>query len=208
MQFGSVYSGSVVSTLQNVAIRKRSVRQEQILDGLIGLFLAEGFGAFSMADLAERLQCSKATLYELADSKEQLIAVVLRTFFRRATDQVEADLALVTDPVERIQAYLSAIGRALAPAGPAFYADLQSFTPAREIYAQNTAIAADRVRQLVQEAGPGDRSIDAAFLAAVAAQTMGAIQTGELAERTGLDDAAAYAQLGAVIVRAITDPTG
>ena len=33
---------------------------------------------FSVADLAERLQCSKATLYDLADSKEQLIAAALR----------------------------------------------------------------------------------------------------------------------------------
>lgn len=187
-----------------MAIRKRSVRQEQILDGLIELFLAEGFGGFSMADLAERLQCSKATLYELADSKEQLIAVALRTFFRRATDQVEAELARVDDPVRRIDTYLSAIGRALEPAGAAFYDDLQAFAPAREIYSQNTAFAAERVRQLVQSAAPRRRAVNADFIAAIAAQAMESIQTGELRDRAGLDDADAYRQLAALIVSAVS----
>ena len=187
-----------------MAIRKRSVRQEQILDGLIELFLSEGFGAFSVADLAERLQCSKATLYDLADSKEQLIAVVLRTFFRRATDQVEAELAPVTDPVQRIDAYLSAIGHALEPATRAFYDDLQELAPAREIYSQNTAFAANRVRQLVQDAAPHRRAVNADFIAAIAAGAMESIQTGDLRERTGLDDAEAYRQLAALIVGAVS----
>lgn len=201
-----MYSSSVLSTLQNVASRnpRRSVRQEQILDGLIDLFLAEGFAVFSVADLAERLQCSKATLYDLADSKEQLIAAALRTFFRRATDQVEADLASVDDPVQRIDAYLSAIGRALQPAGAAFYDDLQAFAPAREVYSRNTAFAADRVRELVQEAAPERRTVDADFIAAVAAQAMESIQTGDLRERTGFDDAEAYRQLAALIVSAVS----
>ena len=183
---------------------RRSVRQEQILDGLIDLFLAEGFAVFSVADLAERLQCSKATLYDLADSKEQLIAAALRTFFRRATDQVEADLASVDDPVQRIDAYLSAIGRALQPAGAAFYDDLQAVAPAREVYSRNTAFAADRVRELVQEAAPERRTVDADFIAAVAAQAMESIQTGDLRERTGFDDAEAYRQLAALIVSAVS----
>lgn len=187
-----------------MAIRKRSPRQEQILDGLIALFLAEGFARFSVADFAERLQCSKATLYELADSKEQLIAVALRTFFRRATDQVEADVATVSDPIQRIDAYLSAIGRALEPAKEAFYEDLQKFAPAREIYSQKTALAAERVRQLVQDAAPKGRIVNADFIAAVAAQTMEAIQTGDLRERTGLADAQAYRQLAALIVGAVS----
>lgn len=183
---------------------RRSPRQEQILDGLVGLFLAEGFADFSMADLADRLQCSKSTLYDLADSKEQLIAVVIRTFFRRSTAQVESELATVTEPIERIKAYLSAISRALAPATPAFYGDVQDFGPAREIYSQNTMVAADRVGQLVQEAA--ERPVDAAFLAAVAATTMEAIHSGAINERTGLDDAAAYERLTGLLVAAVTGP--
>lgn len=45
----------------------------------------------------------------------------------------------------RIGTYLEAISAELAPASSAFFADLDMFTPAREIYAHNTAIAARRV---------------------------------------------------------------
>ena len=109
-----------------------SARRAQILDGLVALFLETGFREFSLEDLAERLQCSKSTLYAVAPSKEQLIATVVRAFFRGATERVEARLALETDPVGRIRAYLEAISAELAPASTAFFADLDAFSPARD----------------------------------------------------------------------------
>ena len=51
-------------------------------------------------------------------------------------------------------AYLTAVAAALAPAGPAFHRDLDSFGPGREIYERNTALAADRVRELIATASP------------------------------------------------------
>jgi AcrR family transcriptional regulator len=95
-----------------------------VLDGLIELLLTDGFLVFSIEELATRLQCSKSTLYLVAPSKEQLIAAVVRAFFRRATDRVETRLAAELDPVRRIGTYLEAISIELAPASPAFFADL------------------------------------------------------------------------------------
>ncbi|MGN0066022.1 MAG: TetR/AcrR family transcriptional regulator, partial [Nocardioides sp.] len=65
--------------------RRRSARLDQLVDGLVELFLAEGFLPFSLEDLAVRLKCSKSTLYSLAPSKEQLFVTVVRNYFRRAT---------------------------------------------------------------------------------------------------------------------------
>jgi AcrR family transcriptional regulator len=65
-----------------------AARRTEILEGLIELFLAEGFSRFNLDDLATHLQCSKSTLYVVAPSKEQLITAVVRAFFRRATDQL------------------------------------------------------------------------------------------------------------------------
>src|SRR3954471_20050443 len=126
-------------------------RQAQLLDQLEELFLAEGFARFTLDDLALRLRCSKSTLYALAGSKEQLAHRVVKHFFRKATAAVEADTVTEGDPARRVTAYLSAVARALAPAGPAFHRDLDSFPPGREVYERNTAAAAERVRQLIDD---------------------------------------------------------
>ena len=131
-------------------------RQAELLDQLEALFLAEGFARFTLEDLAVRLRCSKSTLYALAGSKEQLAARVIRHFFRKATDAVEARRSPRRDPALRVTAYLSAVAAALAPAGPAFHRDLDAFGPGREVYERNTALAADRVRELIADGrGPG-----------------------------------------------------
>ena len=116
-------------------------RQAELLDQLEALFLAEGFARFTLDDLAVRLRCSKSTLYTLAGSKEQLAHRVVKHFFRKATDAVEAQTGQETDPGLRVVAYLSAVARALAPAGAAFHRDLDAFPPGRETYERNTALA-------------------------------------------------------------------
>ena len=185
-----------------------SDRQAEILDGLVELFLAEGFLSFSIDDLAVRLQCSKSTLYTLASSKEQLITAVVRAFFKRATDHVEQQLAAESDPIGRIGTYLEAISTALSPASSTFIADLDAFAPAREIYLRNTAIAARRVQQLVRDASGGGHAIDAAFIGAVAATVMESIQRGEIETMTSLTDADAYQLLSELIVAGVAGSRG
>src|ERR1700712_745269 len=84
-------------------------RQAELLDQLEQLFLAEGFAGFTLEDLAVRLHCSKSTLYALADSKEQLALRLVRHFFRKATDAVEAHAVQEEDPGLRVVAYLTAV---------------------------------------------------------------------------------------------------
>lgn len=176
-------------------------RREALIGRLMEVFLDRGFAELSVADLAALLRCSKSTLYTVAPSREQIIAAVVRAFFRRATERVEAVLGSPADPRERVGAYLRAISAELAPASPAFFADLDAFAPAREIYKRNTAFAVRRVRGLVREAAPGT---DAAFAGAVAGQVMESIHRGEIKAQTGLDDSAAYAALASLIVARMT----
>ncbi|TDD93317.1 TetR/AcrR family transcriptional regulator [Actinomadura rubrisoli] len=176
-------------------------RREDLVERLIEVFLDRGFAELSVAELAAVLRCSKSTLYTVAASREQIIVTVVRAFFRRATSRVEAALDGSADPRERVGAYLRAISGALAPASPAFFADLDAFAPAREIYKRNTRFAVERVRGLVREASPG---ADAAFVGAVAGQVMESIHRGEIKAQTGLDDSAAYAALASLIVARMT----
>jgi AcrR family transcriptional regulator len=181
-------------------------RQAELLDQLEALFLAEGFARFTLDDLAERLRCSKSTLYALAESKERLAVRVVKHFFRKATDAVESQTVTVADPALRVTAYLSAVARALAPAGPAFHRDLDSFAPGREVYERNTALAADRVRELIAEgvARGRFRDVHPALIADTVTTLMFRIGRGDTARATGLDDAAAYRELAALLLHGIT----
>ncbi|MEU5990192.1 TetR/AcrR family transcriptional regulator [Spirillospora sp. NPDC047418] len=178
-------------------VTRAARRREALIGRLMDVFLDRGFAELSVADLAALLRCSKSTLYSVAASREQIIAAVVRAFFRRATGRVEAALDADAEPGERVGVYLRAISEELAPASPAFFADLDAFAPAREIYKQNTGYAVERVQGLVREAS-GDA--DAAFVGAVAGQVMESIHRGEIKARTGMDDSAAYAALASLIV--------
>jgi len=184
------------------AATRGPARREALLDELVDLFLAEGFASFTLDELARRLHCSKSTLYAVAGSKEQLVVAVVRRFFARATQAVESRAADPVDHRERIEAYLLAVSEQLRPAGAAFFTDLAAFPPAAEVYARNTRTAARRVQQLVDEgvAAGTIRPVHASFVGAAVAQVMGAIHSGAISAETGLDDAAAYAELAALVV--------
>src|SRR5690349_12510713 len=140
-------------------------RQIRLFDELLELMLAEGFGHLTLDEIAARLRCSKTTLYALASSKDELVRRVTVHFFKRATITVETSLARTGNPRDRVAAYLTAVGAELAVASEAFMADMNAFAPAREVYEANTAAAAERVRQLIEEGVTAGafRSVNAAF---------------------------------------------
>ncbi|MFF0496651.1 TetR/AcrR family transcriptional regulator [Nocardia aobensis] len=180
-------------------------RRTQLFDALVDLFLTEGFAHLTLDEIASRLRCSKSTLYTLAGSKEQLVRAATVHFFRRATDDVELRIATTTGARERIIAYLSAVGTVLGAASQQFMTDLDAFAPAREVYEQNTRLAARRVRELVDDgvAAGEFREVHAAFAADLAATMMVRIQQGGVRTETGLDDADAYRELATILTTGI-----
>jgi AcrR family transcriptional regulator len=185
--------------------RRLTNRQADLRDALVELVLAQGFGQLTVDQVAAELKCSKRTLYALADSKEQLAVLAVRHFFRRSTDQVEAAIARTRAPARRVTRYLEAVAEALRPASRAFRDDLAHFRPAAEIYEQNTAAAAQRVRELIDDGTRAGafRQVPAAFVAEVVTATMRRITSGEIRAATGLTDAQAYTELAQLVVAAI-----
>ncbi len=183
--------------------------RRQLLDELIELFLAEGFLEFGIGDLAARLRCSRTTIYRVAETKEQVVLAAVRGFFRRAAERIEAQIAAEPDPGARLAVYLTAVAEELAPASDRFYADLQAYAPAAEIYEANTRLAAERVQDLVSAgvAAGSLRPVDASFVGAAVAQVMAAIQSGRIAAASGLADAAAYRALATLVVHGVGGST-
>jgi AcrR family transcriptional regulator len=185
-------------------------RHEEVLDGLVRLFLKEGFRKFTLAELAADLRCSKTTLYALGHSKEALVVNALIHFFNQAALRVDARTHREAEPSARLVAYLRAVADELRPASKAFLTDMAEHPAARAVYERNTRYAADRVRALVAE-GKDDgsfRSVDADFVGHVVAETMVRIQSGGLARATGLGDADAYDELASLVLRGISNPPG
>lgn len=180
-------------------------RRTELFDALVALFLAEGFAHLTLDEIAARLRCSKSTLYTLAASKEQLVTAATKHFFRTATQTVEERVAASDGARERVTAYLQTVGEALDPASDRFMADLDAFAPARAIYEQNTRIAARRVQELIAAgvAAGEFRDVHAAFAAEVVATMMVRIQQRAVRDRTGLEDAAAYRELAAIVTGGI-----
>ncbi|WP_051099092.1 TetR/AcrR family transcriptional regulator [Actinopolyspora mortivallis] len=186
------------------AVPSRAVqaRRAELLDRLCDLFLAEGFAHFTLDELTARMHCSKSTLYTLARSKEQLAVRVVAHFFKRATASIERRVAEVTDARSVIRVYLKSAAAELAPASRRFIADMANNPATRACYESNATIAADRIRSVVHEGVRAGvfREVDAALVGEMVGLTISAIQRGEINERTGLSDAAAFDALSEFLV--------
>ncbi|MFE1839667.1 TetR/AcrR family transcriptional regulator [Streptomyces sviceus] len=177
-------------------------RRDELLRQAEAIILAEGFTAVTMDELAQRLECSKATLYSLASTKEQLVLAVTRAFFRDATAEIEQAVQAEPDPRQRIRVYLTGVGTAMRRHSTAFYDDMVGYEPTAQIYRKNSAAAAHRVHELIEEGVRSGvfRSLNGHFAAQVVAVTIDAVQSGVLLESTGLTAGDAFSELGDLLL--------
>ncbi|APE34907.1 TetR family transcriptional regulator [Nocardia mangyaensis] len=192
--------------------RKRRVdvaRREDLLHQVQEIFLGEGFTTVTIGQLAERLHCSKATLYSVAATKEQLVVLATRQFFVESAELIEAEVAGLTDPQAKIFTYLGGIAKAMRRNSTAFYQDMVAFAPTAEIYGRNTARAAERVHELIDEGIRTGRfrATDGRFAAQLVALAIEGVQSGVLLERTGLSAADAFNELATLLMNGLLHDT-
>ncbi|WP_344678916.1 TetR/AcrR family transcriptional regulator [Saccharopolyspora taberi] len=196
------------SDRSRTASRQVSARRADLLDRLRDLFLAEGFAHLTLDDLAARLHCSKSTLYTLAGSKEQLAVRVVAHYFKTATAAIEREVGAVTDVRTRLRVYLDAAAAALRPASREFIEDMAANSATRATYEANARAAADQVGRYIREGVRLGvfREVHAALVAEMVGRTINGIQRGEIAERTGLSDAEAFAALSQFVLGGLSAP--
>ncbi len=188
--------------------RRRRVdlaRREELLGSIQRIFLDEGFTTVTIGELADRLHCSRATLYSVASTKEQLVVLATKAFFRSSAEVIERRVSEHDDPRRRILTYLDGVAEAMRRNSPAFYDDMVAFAPTAEIYARNTARAAARVRELIEEGITAGqfRSTDGNFAAHLVALAIEGVQSGVLLDRTGMTAADAFAELGTLLLNGL-----
>jgi AcrR family transcriptional regulator len=185
--------------------RADTARSDGLLIDIADIFLTEGFTTVTVDDLARRLHCSKATIYQIAPTKDLLVIAATKDFFRTATESIERSIADVAEPSDKIARYLNGVAAQMRRHSPAFYDDMISYAPTAEIYAVNARTAARRVREMI-EAGidAGDfRPTDGAFAAQVVAVAIESVQSGALLQRTGMSAAEAFAKLSDLLLHGL-----
>ena len=201
-------TGSTSDVRRGAAIRRRSAveRRSLLLDRLEEIFLAEGFSSLTIDDLCRRLNCSKTTLYSVADSREQIIQAVTRHFFARATATIEREVEDEKDAARRVVRYLAGVGTAMRRNSIAFYVDMVSYEPTASIYRLNSDAAAARVRSFIEEGvATGEfRRANAGLAGQAVALLIEGVQSGELLERTSLTAGEAFSELGELIVNGLS----
>ncbi|MET7647934.1 TetR/AcrR family transcriptional regulator [Streptomyces sp. NPDC005426] len=163
-------------------------------DGTELAFVRSLTASVTMDALAQRLECSTATLYSLAATKEQLVVAATRAFFKESAAEIERSVEVEPDPRRRIQVYLAGVGTAVRRHSHAFYDDMVGYEPTAHIYRKNSDAAARRVQELIEDGVRAGvfRAVNGHFAAQVVAVAIDAVQSGALLESAG----DAFSELG------------
>ena|SRR5437867_787850 len=197
---------SATSRTKTTARRWMSAeRREAMLQRLEELFLTEGFRELTSDDIAARLQCSKSTLYAVASSKEELVNATIRHFFRDVTAVIEARVARIENPRDRIVTYLASVGDGMRRMSSACYNDMIDLEATDMIYQLNCRASARRVRELIHEGVQAGcfRPVHAEFIAEAARLLIDGIMDEQLLKRTGLSFGDAYVELSTLVLAAL-----
>jgi AcrR family transcriptional regulator len=90
------------------ATAHRTPRKEEILEVAAELFALHGFDAVSLADIAQAVGLSKATLYHYFDRKEEILGTIVVSTIRALNAFVEGAMQGIASPEERLLAFLEA----------------------------------------------------------------------------------------------------
>ncbi|MFT3800234.1 MAG: TetR/AcrR family transcriptional regulator [Burkholderiaceae bacterium] len=124
---------------------------EQFEKELADLIKARGISAFSVAELAATLRCSRRRLYEIAATKDGLLHHVAKAHFDAMLQHGYEAAAGETDPARAIVAYLYVGVTSTEPLSQAFLKDLESTSRGRQIFDRYQTGRAAGIRQIVDQ---------------------------------------------------------
>lgn len=78
------------------------IDRDAVADAVAELFSEGGIEAVSIADTAEKLSVSRATLYRTVPTKDDLLGILFERSTRELTQRVETALSGVSDPGEQL----------------------------------------------------------------------------------------------------------
>ena len=114
--------------------RLDDARCNELLDGVMRIVAARGFSEVRISEMARELQCSVATLYKTAPSKDSLIVLAIRRWGELTLEALEVRAKEGKTASERARAYFRAGAESTRPLSLAFYADVERFESTRLVW--------------------------------------------------------------------------
>ncbi len=133
----------------------RSMRRAQLLESALDVFVAQGYHAAAMDDIADRAGVSKPVLYQHFPSKLELYLALLDNASDQVVDGVRKALAGTAVNKERVAATTEAFYAYVADPGGAFRlvfeSDLTSEPAVRERVDRVTLQCADAIAEVIAD---------------------------------------------------------
>ena len=139
----------------------RPARRRQLLGAAQEIFVAQGYHAAAMDEIAERAGVSKPVLYQHFPGKLELYLALLDESVDALTATVRQALASTTDNKQRVSATFTAFFDFVASTGQAFRlvfeSDLRNEPAVRQRLDRSMQDCAEMISQVIREdAGVGD----------------------------------------------------
>jgi AcrR family transcriptional regulator len=133
----------------------RKARRAQLLDSALEVFVAQGYHAAAMDDIAERAGVSKPVLYQHFPGKLELYLALLEQASDRIIDATSEALAATNDNQVRVLATMQVFYDYVANAQGAFRlvfeSDLTNEPAVREQVDRVTSACADEIAKVIRE---------------------------------------------------------
>ncbi|WP_018298081.1 TetR/AcrR family transcriptional regulator [Corynebacterium lubricantis] len=179
-------------------------RQRMLFTNIYSDFLAEGFSHFTVDGAASKYQCSKATIYALGKSRDDIVRRVLVAYFQEIGRRTDAVINSARTSHQALTAYFNEMAVATAPASAQFWADMAGDKVATDVYSFNTKAAVERITRLIKAGiSSGEfRAADPDFIATMIDAAMFRIQNAKLPN--GVSTPEAYSELGKLVLNGIS----
>jgi AcrR family transcriptional regulator len=133
----------------------RSARRAQLLESALQVFVAQGYHAAAMDDIAIRAGVSKPVLYQHFPSKLELYVALLDIACDEAVDNVRDALASTTDNEKRVaastEAFYAYVSDPAAAFRLVFESDLTSEPEVRQRVDRVTLQCADAIAEVIAD---------------------------------------------------------
>lgn len=171
-----------------------SRRAQEVLALIEQILLREGFARLTVGEIAERIGCSKRTIYELAPSKRELVTRIVDAFFRDIREAGEAAIATETEPARQVYAYLQVGVNAASRLSAQAVADIDQWKPTRQLWQTHVRIRVQGLCELLEAgiARGAFRDVNPAFVAEIVFAALERLRQPDFYRSTRMSAVAAF----------------
>lgn len=130
---------------------KKTLPDDEFLDTLTNLFLADGVKRLTVGEIAALLRCSRRRLYDIAQTKEEIFCAMIERFFQSVLDEGEALIRSEPDLTGAIAAYLGVGVRAGSRLGVQCLKDIEEFESTRTTFDTYQRARTVKLSQMIDE---------------------------------------------------------